>query len=99
VKEMLAACKSDDASIRKERCDRVIGSWFGAVMMAVTSPSRGPKPCIPMTNDVMETLAMFKEAHLKWLREHPETQDLSALDALLKATRALYTCPENHSQP
>jgi len=95
VRDVLAACDSTDAGIRREKCDREFGSLFQALIMGQMSYSPiGEQTCFPLRkyDDALVALHAFESAEIAWLHRQPQIQSHPFMGGTVAATIALYGC-------
>jgi hypothetical protein len=96
VKDLLAACASDDQDTKTKMCDKPFGSFLYFTVEAYTNmgykPAGTPRLCIPLTEDAPADAVRFEKALLPWLKVHPELQSKPEFDGMMAATLAVYGC-------
>ena len=48
--------------------------------------------CLPLTNDIRESEAIYQSILLRWFRDHPELRGLSEMSGGYQATVAVFKC-------
>ena len=97
IRDLLAACLSNDTTIVHEKCDRQFGSMFLVIGMAETAVSpHEPDLCFPLRDykDAMDAFRAYKSAMLDWFRAHPETLELGEFEGMKRGTVFLYACQQ-----
>lgn len=103
VKDLLAACNSENQEVRAQDCQQIIGSFMAWGVEAQTNMGyKAPGTstlCFPITEaDLKDKQALlrsfeaFEIAVVTWLKDHPEEQAKEEDAGIKDATNALYQC-------
>ncbi|MBI3677768.1 MAG: hypothetical protein HY243_14260 [Proteobacteria bacterium] len=103
VKDLLAACVSEDQKTKVQDCQRRIGSFMAwgveaQINMGYKAPGT-PVLCFPITEEALKDkrallrdFEAFEDAVVAWLKAHPEEQSKDEDTGIGDAATALYQC-------
>jgi hypothetical protein len=96
VQFFLAACQSDDRSVRLNKCDHYLAGAYIASIMAISDDPAAETSeytlCLPPMDEQKVVPALYREDMLRWLKARPELRNVSMVQASIIATTAIYKC-------
>ncbi len=93
LRELLVACDSKDAVVRKFQCDRPIMAAFVSELDVAGSPGNNDSDemlCLPSQTDMEAAMASYEASIIAWLRVHPQIGSAETTHGLISASKAIY---------